>query len=649
MAFPRRRPAAVPFLLFCALAALAGTACRRAEPRPSIVLISIDTLRSDRLPAYGYAHGRTPSIDRLARDGVLFERAFAQVPLTLPSHASLMTGLLPPEHGVRNNVGFSLAADRGTTLAELLRAGGHATGAAVSSFVLRADTGIARGFERYDAPEGPERPATETLKPLLGWLEEWRARPFFLFFHLYEPHTPYEPPADLAGSGVHPYDGEIAAADRAVGELLAALDRLGLYDEALVVLLSDHGEGLGDHGEEEHGFLLYREAIQVPLIVKLPGGERAGERVRRSVGLTDLVPTLAERAGLAAPPGLPGQSLLDEDADARKFVYSETFATFIHFSWSELLSAVGDRFHYIEGPAPELFDLDADPGETTNLIARERRAGADLRAFLEPFPRQLEAPAEADPETLAKLGALGYLSGAAAPPAAGPRKNPRDELPRMSKVLSGIRLVHERRYREAVEVLRAALEQEGSSAVLGWEYLARALDALGEREEAARARAKGPPLSDTQAALPVSAAMRLLDLGRSQEALDLVRRDLKRAPASADLLMVESRALLVLGRPQEALASAEAAVAGAPDKADPHYQRAVVQLTLGRADLAEADLRAALAAEPRHVQAAKALAVIRFRLGDRDEARRLLERVLELAPGDPDATEGLAALRRGAA
>ncbi len=368
------------------MACVAG-GCRRppVEP-PSIVLISIDTLRSDRLPAYGYAAGSTPAIDRLAKDGVLFERAFSQVPLTLPSHSSLFTGLLPPVHGVRDNVGFSLPADAGTTLAERLSRSGYVTGGAASSFVLRPGTGIGRGFERYDAPDEADRPAPATLAKLLPWLEEWRARRFFLFFHLYEPHAPYRPPADLAARFKDPYDGEIAAADRAVGELLAALDRLGLYQKALIVLLSDHGEGLGDHGDQEHGFLLYREALQVPLIVKLPASERAGERVQRTVALVDVLPTLAAAAGAAVGPELPGRDLLAPAPPTSKPVYSETWSTYIHFGWSELLSAVDGRFHYIDSPKPELYDLDRDPGETRNLVAEERRAGTALRNYLQGVP-----------------------------------------------------------------------------------------------------------------------------------------------------------------------------------------------------------------------------------------------------------------------
>ncbi len=609
-------------------------------------MVSIDTLRSDRLSAYGYSLADTPAIDRLARDGVLFERAFAQVPLTLPSHASLFTGLLPPAHGVRDNVGFTLTANRGTTLAERLARIGYATGGASSTFVLRADSGIGRGFGRYSAPSEAERPAQATLAQLLPWLGEWKDRPFLAFFHLYEPHTPYRPPPDLAARFSDPYDGEIASADRAVRDLLDELDRLGLYDKSLIVLLSDHGEGLGDHGDQEHGFLLYREAIQVPLIIKLPASAKAGSRVRDAVGLYDVLPTLLAATGIAADSTLPGRDLLAERAEGRGPIYSETWSTFIHFGWSELFSAVDGRFHYIESPEPELYDLDADPRETRNLLTQERRAGFELRSYLADFPRELEPPTEeTNPETLAKLGALGYIGGPAPVASAGPKPNPRDELKKTAPILRGMRLVQERRFEEAVAVLEPAVAAQ-PDAMLGWQYLGRALEALGRTADAKEAFAKTLRGAERESFLTTAAALRLLDLGRVQPALDLVRRDLERTPKSADLRLVESRALMMLGRGPEALGAADAAVAADPELADARYQRAVVHLTLGHGDAAEADLRAAIQLEPRHLQAVKALAVLRFRLGDPEEARALLERVLKLVPEDPDAREGLALLAR---
>jgi arylsulfatase A-like enzyme/tetratricopeptide (TPR) repeat protein len=634
-------------VLLLALIGLTAAACRRSPP-PPIVLVSIDTLRSDRLPLYGYGRGLTPAIDRLAKDGVTFERAFAQVPLTLPSHASLLTGLLPTVHGARDNVGFSLEPGIGRTIGERLRLAGYATGGAVSTFVLRAESGVARGFERFDAPVETERPAGATLAKLLPWLEEWRERRFLLFFHLYEPHMPHRAPPEIAARVADPYDAEVAAADAAVGELLAALDRLGLYRRSLIVLLSDHGEGLGDHGEVEHGVLLYREAIQVPLVVKLPESKRAGERVRRAVGLVDVLPTLLAAARLETDPSLPGLDLLTEP-ETPVPVYAETWYPFVHFGWSELVAGIDGRFHYIDGPKPELFDLDADPGERTNLLDRERRTVASMREFLSAFPRELAPPKqESDPETLAKLGALGYLSGAATAPTAGPKANPVDALPRIAPILAGARAVDEGRFEEAVNLLRPVLGRDPAS-MLGWQALGRALRALGREKEAEEAFAKTFGAADREGFMIVASALRLIDLGRSAEALDLARRELARSPRSADLRVVESRALMVLGRGEEALAAADAAVAADPRHADAHYQRAVVALAFGSAERADADLRSALELEPKHLQATKALAVLRFRLGDRAEAKRLLERALELSPGDPDATEGLALLSRGAA
>ncbi|HEX6200568.1 MAG TPA: sulfatase, partial [Thermoanaerobaculia bacterium] len=291
---------------------LSTTGCGRggvesAPARRPIVLISIDTLRSDRLPAYGYDGVETPALDALREDSILFERAYAHVPLTLPSHASLLTGLLPPDHGVRDNAGYRLAKEAGTTLAERLGSSGYATGAAVSAFVMRAETGLARGFDHYDdelaagasATIGEiQRPGGRTLDAALEWIDTLDERPFFLFFHIYEPHTPWTPPPELAARYGDTYDGDVAAADAVIGRLLAALRERDLYERSTVILLSDHGEGLGDHGEKEHGVLLYREDLQVPLLVKLPGNRRAGSSVAEPVQLVDVAPTVLELAGL---------------------------------------------------------------------------------------------------------------------------------------------------------------------------------------------------------------------------------------------------------------------------------------------------------------------------------------------------------------
>src|SRR4029077_2191380 len=257
------------------LASIVFAGCHRdATPRPSrstpVFLISVDTLRSDHLPAYGYRGVQTPNLDALRRDSILYERAYSQCPMTLPSHVTILTGLLPTEHGVRNNLGYRFDGSKFPTLQKTLREHGYHTGAAVSSYVLRSETGISDGFDFYDdaipiAASGAisehRRPGFETLKVAKSWISDNAQRPFFFFFHIYETHAPYDPS----------YDGEIAKSDAIVGGLIQHLKSLGIYDRALIVFLSDHGEGLWQHGEDQHGILLYREALQVPMFMKLPG------------------------------------------------------------------------------------------------------------------------------------------------------------------------------------------------------------------------------------------------------------------------------------------------------------------------------------------------------------------------------------------
>jgi choline-sulfatase len=387
---PRHRTARRPGLARLALltAALAagcgrppGAGIELAEGTP-VILVSIDTLRADRLPAYGYAGVATPAIDRLAKEAVLFEQAFSHTPLTLPSHVSMLAGELPSVHGVRDNVGYRWDAGGRFYLPAALEAAGYRTAATVSSAALRRATGLAAGFELYDDAvdvepgrevAGAERPGPRTLEAARAWLRTVGDEPFFLFFHLYEPHAPYSPPEPFASRYPSRYDGEVAAADRYVGELFDELRRLDAWERSLVVLVSDHGEGLGDHGEQGHGLFVYREALHVPLLVKLPGGRLGGRRVAAPAQHVDLVPTVASLLGLETPAGLPGRSLLEleEEGDAaERVIYAETFFPRIHFGWSPLLSAIRFPYHLIHGPDPELYHLGRDPGRRRTWSTR---------------------------------------------------------------------------------------------------------------------------------------------------------------------------------------------------------------------------------------------------------------------------------------
>ena len=421
----RGRPLLLPLLLLALFSCRGGSIDAPSRETP-VVLISIDTLRSDHLPAYGYKGVETPNIDALRADSILYRRAWSHVPLTLPSHASILTGMLPADHGVHDNVGFSVSG-KTPMIQELLKKNGYVTGAAVSAFILRRETDINRGFDFFDddvEPLGPDkligrvqRDGHVTEHVLQQWLDSRTDKPFFAFLHLYEPHTPYTPPEPFFSRYPDHYDGEIATADAIVGTFLDFLKQKGVYDKALIILLSDHGEGLNEHGEEEHGVFLYREALQVPLMVKLPGAKKKGTTVETPVELVDVFPTILERTATPAPAGgsRPGQSLLTFlNGGPTRPIYAETYYARFHFGWSDLHSLIDGNDHYIRAPQPELYDLGKDPGEKHNEIEENRRAYARLRDAIEPYVRQTPAPASIDSEEAAKLAALGYIGSTAA-------------------------------------------------------------------------------------------------------------------------------------------------------------------------------------------------------------------------------------------
>jgi arylsulfatase A-like enzyme/tetratricopeptide (TPR) repeat protein len=408
-------------LLLSLIASCGGKSIGSPSAKTPVILISIDTLRSDHLPSYGYKGVATPNIDALRGDSILYEHAYSHVPMTLPSHMTILTGMLPADSGIRDNMGNRLASSV-PTLAELLKKNGYATGAAISAFVLRRETGVSRGFDFFDdstktttsgeALGRIQRGGGETLQAARKWLDGQGAQPFFLFLHLYDPHTPYEPPEPFFSKYPNHYDGEIAYSDSVVGDLIADLKSKGLYDKSLIILLSDHGEGLNEHGEEEHGIFLYREDLQVPLMVKLPKSRRGGTSVSVPVQLVDVFPTILDRTATPMPSTghRPGQSLLSFlDGGATRPVYSESLYPRIHFGWSDMHSLIDGDNHFIRAPLPELFNMASDPGEKKNLVGDDRRTYTRMRAAIEPFIKEPTGPLGYDAEEVAKLAALGYV------------------------------------------------------------------------------------------------------------------------------------------------------------------------------------------------------------------------------------------------
>lgn len=549
-----------------------------SSPDP-IILVSIDTLRADRLPAYGYSAVETPAIDALRRDSLLFERAYTHVPLTLPAHASLFTGRLPSQHGVRDNAGYRLDAQSPPLLAQLLRQRGYATAGAVSSFVLRSATGLGAGFDLYEEGldtglgglDDLQRPGLATLDAVRPWLRQVATRPFFLFLHLYEPHTPYTPPEPFASRYDSPYDAEVATVDRVVGELVAELKRLRVYNEALVVLLSDHGEGLGDHGEVEHGVLLYREVLHVPLLVKLPHGERAGATVETPVQLVDVLPTIVALVGMDPPLDLPGESLLDiahreqqgttpEEAPPRR-LFAETLYPRLHLGWSELASVVEGPFHYIRAPEPELYNLEEDPQERRNLLQENRPVSRALNEALAQYPLgAIEARAE-DPGTRQRLAALGYLatSSSSGSRAKGDLPDPKSQLPALRDLETALGHIRRRELDAAVPALRRLLEKSPAM-VDAWRQLARAHEEMGQIEAALEAQREAVRHSHGAPREALAAAPLFLRLGQLDEARAHAELATGAFPVTAHNLL--ARIALAQGDPREAARQARQAVEG---------------------------------------------------------------------------------------
>jgi arylsulfatase A-like enzyme/Flp pilus assembly protein TadD len=637
-----------------------GRLAPRREPGLNVLLITIDTLRADRLPAYGYRGVETPNLDALRRDGVLFENAYSHCPLTLPSHVSLLTGLLPPAHGVRNNLGYRFDAASHPTLPLLLKRADYATGAFVSAWVLRPETGLGAGFDSYRAVSGGtdgrgsvaeiQRPGRETVALALEFVAAHRGQPFFLFVHLYEPHAPYAPPSPQRERWGATYEGEIAAADAALGDLVEGLKRNAVYDDALVVLASDHGEGLGEHGEEEHGILLYREVLHVPLIVKRPRAAGAGSSVDRTVGLVDVLPTVAESVGIPAPAALAGRSLFGQSGAAAA-VYSETYYPRIHLGWSELHSLVDERYHLIDGPRPELYDLRHDPTETNDVA---RSATATLAALTRELGtrrgdfRPPEAVGAAERE---KLQALGYLAGGSGEATAlrsDERPNPRDHIRARGEMKTAVALVAEGRDVEAVWALRRLLAREPGFFDAQWE-LGRVLARSGRLDEAARAYREAMRLSPTLAP-GVAAAL---------AEVSLARRDLDEAARAANLAsdsddygraaVVGAEVDLRRGRFGAALDRAEKAALrlsaeGSAPVAGLAFVRGDALARLGRHAEAEEALREEVRQFPGAARAYASLALVVALQGRPDEAPGILEAMQRARPG-PE-TERLAARAR---
>ena len=428
-----------------------GAIGRRTQRAPSVLLISVDTLRADHVGAYGYKAAQTPAIDALAARGLRFEQAATVTPLTLPAHTSLMTGTFPAFHGVRDNASFYVG-DELVTLAEVLRARGYRTGGFVGAYVLDHRWGIAQGFDRYfdnfdlsrfemaAGLDAAQRPGSEVVDQALPWLAENHDRPFFAWVHLYDPHSPYVPPepyrsrfpATMQGA----YDGEVATADAQIGRLIEYLRTSGDFDHTVVVVVGDHGESLGEHGEQQHGFFVYEAAMHIPLVIAGPGVP--ARTVTDQVRIVDVMPTILDLVGAAAPKEVQGESLMPLGRGAQRdlLAFGETWYPRYHYGWSELTAVRDGRYKFIAAPRRELYDTQNDPGETRDVSSANPRIADALERALRDMATRIavsavaHAPRTIEPEAEERLRALGYVATSVSRTVLSdkPRGDPKDKI-----------------------------------------------------------------------------------------------------------------------------------------------------------------------------------------------------------------------------
>ncbi len=648
--------------------ALLGTACGRPAPEagpfaaeaPSVLLVTLDTTRADRLGCYGYQDARTPNLDGLARGGVRFERAYSHVPLTLPSHATLMSGIHPSGTGL--HVNFQGAINRDVPLlAEMFAASGYRTGAFIAAWVLNGEFGLDRGFETYDDLEEVtselgvqvERRADAITDAALAWLSAAPEERFFAWLHYFDAHDPYEPPAEFEDAAT-PYDGELAFVDAQLGRILTWLEEHDRLASTLVVVTGDHGEGLGEHGESTHGLFLYDSTMHVPLIVSLPG-DLAPRTVAGPVGLVDLHPTIVELCGGESSSLVEGRSLvgaLRGNPRAAGPILAESEYSLRSFGWAPLSSLHMGSKKLIEAPRPEVFDTDIDPGELTDLSATSPSVLLALRGELASFRAGL---AQREPEGIAldersssNLAALGYVEGAneLATEDLEDLRDPKDVRHVYSGTMRAKALHDQGKHQEVVDLLAPLLVDSPESDEV-WSLMAASQLALGHHAEAREAYEKSLRVRPDVPGRLTALAEALIGLEELEEAHEV----LVRAEAVAgDDAQIQSRLGLVLAR-QGHLTEAEAHFRKqaklAPESANAPVNLANCLFAQSRFDEGLESLAEALRLDARCQPAWVARLQVLLNRGRVEEARTATRECLEALGDNPQFVQGLLAMARG--
>ena len=656
---------------------------------PDVLLITIDTLRADHLPTYGYSGVQTPHLSTLAAQSVVFDKAAAHTPITLPSHTSILAGLYPPQHGVRNNGSFHAKSDL-VTMPEVLRQAGYSTAAFISAFVLDSRFGLAQGFDVYDDDlvDGrrrlskfgvKDRRAQSTIDRVLSWIDAENSHgssPFFVWTHLYDPHFPYEPPEPFKSQYPRPYDGEIAYTDQQIGRLLDALKKRGRFDNTLVILTADHGESLGEHGESTHSIFVYEATQWVPMLVKLPWGRYGGRRVGGLVRHVDILPTVIDELNLRAPLGqsLPGTSLLSRmsglETQPVPESYAEAYLPFDQFGWSPVYAWRDDGHKFIEAPQAELYNLEKDPREHENLLGNVSNQGAAFREKLQQMRARLipvvgDAQRRMNEETIEKLRALGYV-GDSEPSNSEYGKDPKEMVHLYEAREEAHRFMETGAYERAIPILRR-LRQDDPSNPSVENDLATVYAELGRWKEAEaafrRVRDLAPKrvgsyrglakvyfkgLRDFAAAeREIEGAFALADhdpslwtlrgdffhaQGRMSSAAAAYQKAVDGGVQDASLYAGYASALSNLRQYARALETVDEALRIDSQNGVAQFNRGVILVQLGKADEAGEAFRRAIRLQPRNLLAYENLSELLIKADKHAEAQAALEAGLRIEP-----------------
>jgi arylsulfatase A-like enzyme/cytochrome c-type biogenesis protein CcmH/NrfG len=650
-------------LVLLVLSALHAAPQTPPKPEPNVVLITIDTLRADHVGCYGYKQIKTPNIDALAADGARFERAFAVVPVTLPSHSSMLTGTYPMSSGMHDFSGNKLSSLQ-PTMATVLKQDGYQTGAVIAAAVLDSRFGLNQGFDFYydhfdfsrldEANlDEMERPGNLVADVALDWLAKNSQKKFFLWMHLYDPHFPYHPPEPYRTEyATYPYDGEIAFADEQVGRLLRFLKEKGLYQNTLIVLSGDHGESLGEHGEKTHGFFVYNATMHVPLIIRLPENS-AARTVAGPVSLVDLLPTVLGEVGLQVPVQVQGRSLLPEirgakvesdqrtPADHDRVLYGETFLPRIHFNWSELRGSENTKYHFIDAPKPELYDLAKDPGETHNLLAEKKAVADEMRAKLLGMIREYSAGKEMaektalDPALMERLKALGYagFSGGTTDLTLNGRDlpDPKDRVVTYELISDAIADSQHGRFQESIDKLKNVVKTE-PGLVPGHYLQGLNYYRLKMFSEAVEELQKTVQLSPDYALAVFNLGMAQAHAGQMDAAIATLQRALQLDPTNFEAAFNLGVAFIQTEQLEPAAAAFRQSVTINPELARGHRALGETLIYLDRVDEAIPELRRAVELAPQEAEMHASLAKALTAKGLTAEADEETRRARQLAP-----------------